>query len=335
MAKIETARGPIDGSALGRTLAHEHIINVTDWIARDFPDAVWDGDRAKVVAYIRKRLADIKAKGFSTLIDCTGIGHSRDVATVMEANAGIDFNIVLSTGIYTYNALPIFFKYRPPSRRSNGSLQDVMMDFFVRDIRDGIQGTNVKAAVIKCVTDIDGVTENVDRVLRATARAHRETGAPITTHTNAKARTGLEQQRVFREEGVDLSRVVIGHSGDTDNYDYLQALLDAGSYIGADRFGFNLPGWDMPTTEKRIEIVKTLVDRGYEDRILLSQDTSIFTDWWPGLGNIPDRHPKEWRLEFIVEEVAPAMLKAGIPQRAIDKMLIDNPRRYLENNTAY
>ena len=100
-------------------------------------------------------------------------------------------------------------------------------------------------------------------------------------------------------------------------------------------FGFDLPGWDMPTTEKRIEIVKTMLDRGYEDQILLSQDTSIFTDWWPGLGNIPGLHPKEWRLEFIIEEVAPAMMKAGIPQRAIDKMLIDNPRRYLENNAAY
>lgn len=335
MALVATVRGPVEPKILGRTLAHEHVINVTDWIARDFPGESWDGNRARVIAYVSQRLRDLKSKGFDTLIDCTGIGHSRDVPAIVEANADVDINIVVSTGVYTYNELPLFFKYRPPHRRNDGALQDILVDLFLRDIRVGIQGTGVKAGVIKCATDIAGVTPNVDRILRATALAHRETGTPITTHTNARHRTGLDQQRIFREEGVDLTRVVIGHSGDTDDYDYLRMLLDAGSFIGADRFGLMIEGWDMPTVEKRIEIVKTLIDAGYERQIVLSQDTSIYTDWWPGLGNIPNRHPPQWRLEYIAEEVIPMMRAVGISARAIETMLVDNPRRFLENNTPY
>ena len=96
-----------------------------------------------------------------------------------------------------------------------------------------------------------------------------------------------------------------------------------------------IEGWDMPTVEKRIEIVKTLIDAGYERQIVLSQDTSIYTDWWPGLGNIPGRHPPQWRLEYIAEEVIPMMRAVGISARAIETMLVDNPRRFLENNSPY
>ncbi len=96
---------------------------------------------------------------------------------------------------------------------------------FVRDITDGIADTGVKAGILKCATDEPGVTPGVERVLRAVAQAHRATGVPISTHTHARTRRGLEQQRIFAEEGVDLSRVVIGHSGDTTDLDYLEAVM--------------------------------------------------------------------------------------------------------------
>ena len=120
-----------------------------------------------------------------------------------------------------------------------------MVEMFVRDITEGIAGTGVKAAILKCATDEPGLTPGVERVLRAVAVAHRATGVPISTHTHARTRRGLEQQRVFAEEGVDLGRVIIGHSGDTTDLDYLKELIAAGSYIGMDRFGLdNILGFE-------------------------------------------------------------------------------------------
>src|SRR5947207_7779696 len=111
-----------------------------------------------------------------------------------------------------------------------------MVEMFVGRIERGITDTAVKAAILTCATDEPGVTPGVERVLRAVAQAHRRTGVPISTHTHAGTRRGLEQQRIFAEEGVDLSRVVIGHCGDTTDLDYLQELIGNGSYIGMDTF---------------------------------------------------------------------------------------------------
>ena len=157
MALVATVRGPVEPKILGRTLAHEHVINVTDWIARDFPDESWDGDRARVIAYVSRRLPRSEDRRASTRLSTAP--RSGTVATWRRSpkqTQSVDLNIVVSTGIYTYNALPLFFKYRPPHRRNDGALQDILVDFFVRDIREGIQGTAIKAAVIKCATDADG-----------------------------------------------------------------------------------------------------------------------------------------------------------------------------------
>ena len=209
MPQVETVKGAVDTADLGRVLAHEHVANVTDWVQRDHPALSWSGrTREGVAAAIGRELARIKASGIDTLVDCTAMGHSRDVALVAAANAAVDINIVCATGLYTYDALPHFIERRPPSRTPDGALEDVLVGMFLTDIREGIQGTSIKAGIIKCATDKLGVTPNIDRILRAVAAAHRASGVPITTHTDVATRNGLEQQRIFAEEGVDLSRVV-------------------------------------------------------------------------------------------------------------------------------
>ncbi len=333
MAFVETVRGQVELARLGRTLAHEHVVTVTDWVQRDYPDLSWGGERSRVVATIGERLAGARAAGIDTIIDCTAMGHSRNIATIAEANALADINIVVATGLYTFDALPMFFKFRPPTKVGDGIVDDVLTRMFVRDIREGIQGTGIKAGVIKCASDKPGITANVDRVLRAVARAHRETGTPITTHTDALSKSGLDQLRVFGEEGVDPTRVVIGHSGDTDDYDYLHRILDAGAFVGADRFGLELPG--MPDLEGRVEVVATLIEHGYEDQILLSHDSSVFSDWWPAGYGAEQPWRAAWRLELIPTKVVPALAARGVSAGAIEKMLVDNPRRFLENRGGY
>jgi hypothetical protein len=184
-----------------------------------------------------------------------------------------------------------------------------MVDMFVRDIEEGIAGTGVRAAMLKCATDEPGVTPGVERVLRAVAQAHRQTGVPISTHTHAQfTRRGLEQQRIFEEEGVDLSRVVIGHSGDTTDIEYLEELIARGSYLGMDRFGIDT----LLPFEDRVRPWPQLCERGHADKMVLSHDAACFNDW------IPERAAPafpNWHYLHIHNDVIPALRARGVTDR--------------------
>jgi phosphotriesterase-related protein len=204
-----------------------------------------------------------------------------------------------------------------------------MADLFVRDIEEGVLDTGVRAGILKCATDEPGVTEGVEAVLRAVARAHRRTGVPISTHTHAPSERGLEQQRIFEEEGVDLSRVVIGHSGDTTDADYLEKLVAKGSYIGMDRFGVDV----ILPFEERVRIVAEMCRRGHADRMVLSHDAMCFSDWfdWPLVQQVTPN----WVYTHITDDVVPALEKEGVTEDQVRQMLVGNPRRIFEAQGAY
>jgi len=199
---------------------------------------------------------------------------------------------------------------------------------FVRDIEEGIAGTGVRAAMLKCATDHPGVTPGVERGLRAVARAHRRTGVPISTHTHAATRRGLEQQRIFDEEGVDLSRVVIGHSGDTTDIAYLEELAARGSWLGMDRFGIDL----LLPFEDRVNTVVRMCQRGHAGKMVLSHDAACFNDWIPG--RAAPLSPN-WHYRHIHKDVLPALLARGVSEEQIHTMLVENPRRIFETRGAY
>lgn len=317
---IETAMGPIKGSELGRVLMHEHVFVISTEIQQNYPDE-WGEDSFRIDDAV-VRLTELKEAGIDTILDPTAIGLGRYVPRIVEVAERVDLNIVVATGLYTFNELPHYYGRRP---RSEGQV-DVLTTHFVRDISEGIADTGVKAGVIKCATDKPGVTPDVERVLRACAQAHRETGVPITTHTNARLRRGLEQQDIFDSEGVDLSRVVIGHCGDTDDLDYLMEIADRGSLLGMDRFGID--GY-LPTAD-RVRVVAELCERGYADRLVLSHDASCYIDWIAGevpIGALPN-----WHYLHISHDVLPALRERGVSDDQIDTMLVANPRRYLETS---
>jgi phosphotriesterase-related protein len=327
MSTVPTVRGPVAPEELGVTLAHEHVISVLPEVQRDFPDLAWEIGRDAVIAYVAEQLRALAAQGVGTIVDCTAIDHGRDVPALVEANRDADIHLVVATGIYRHDDLPFFYRFRADPGR------DILQEMFVRDLRDGVQGPGVRAGVIKCTTDLPGVTPHIDRILRSAARAHRETGAPITTHSRADLRNGLDQQEVFRQEGVDLTRVVIGHSGDTTDLDYLERLLDAGSYIGADRFG--LYGGANLDLAERVDVVARLCERGWASQILLAHDAAVFADWWRRF-TLPTRDvAPTWTLFHMLDEVVPAMRDRGIAEDDIHRMLVDNPRTWLARNEAY
>jgi phosphotriesterase-related protein len=204
-----------------------------------------------------------------------------------------------------------------------------MTDMFIRDIEQGIAGTGVKAGILKCATDTPGVTPGVDRVLRAVAQAHRQTGVPISTHTHAGTRRGLEQQRIFAEEGVDLSRVVVGHSGDTTDVDYLEELIGNGSYIGMDRFGVDVY---LPFAD-RVDTVARMCERGHAEQMVLSHDANCYWDALPE--EMQAVAMPNWHYLHIHNDVIPALKDRGVTDEQLTTMLVDNPRRIFENQGAY
>jgi phosphotriesterase-related protein len=162
--------------------------------------------------------------------------------------------------------------------------------------------------------------------LRAVAQAHRATGAPISTHTHAASQRGLDQQRIFREEGVDLSRVIIGHSGDSTDIGYLEELIAAGSYLGMDRFGIDT----ILPFEQRVAVVATLCERGHADRLVLSHDCACFIDWFDER-DLAARLPN-WHFLHISDDVLPALKERGVSDAQLHQMLVDNPREIFDHS---
>lgn len=315
---IETARGPVAGSQLGRVLMHEHLFVLDHELRSVFPVEFTFEEDALVDEAVR-RLDELHASGFETIVDLTVLGLGRDIALIQRVASRSPVNIVVATGAYVLRDLPLSLALR--GTRFGGP--EVMAQLFERDIEQGIGGTEVKAGILKCTTDRAGVTKGVDRLLRAVAHAHLSTGVPISTHTSAAQRVGLDQQRVLAEEGVDLGRVVIGHSGDSDDLDYLEQLIANGSYLGMDRFGLD---YFLPF-DRRVEIVAELCARGYADRMVLSQDAdccNVHTDRH-AMAQLAPRHG----YCHIARDVLPALMQRGVTQPMIDVMLVGNPRSIL------
>ena len=323
MPQVQTVRGPVDVTELGQTLMHEHVFVLTADMQQNYPEE-WGSEDERVADAVGKlqALADV---GVRTIVDPTVVGLGRYIPRIQRIAEQVDLNIVVATGCYTYDDVPFFFHHRGPALNAavGAEVPDPMVDLFVRDVEEGIAGTGVRAAFLKCAIDAPGLTPGVERVMRAVAKAHQRTGVPITVHTHPGSESGLVVQRVFGEEGVDPGRVVLGHSGDTADADHLSALADAGFVLGMDRFGIYLE----TTFEARCDVVVEMCRRGYAERMVLSQDTSCYIDWIDPqvMALLP-----QWTYTHIHEEVLPYLREHGVSDAQIETMLVTNPRRYFE-----
>jgi phosphotriesterase-related protein len=243
----------------------------------------------------------------------------RDVHFMRRVAEETGLQVIPCTGIYTYDYLPQFFLNRDP---------DKIAELFVEDIELGIQGTDVKAAFIKCAADEPGVNENIEKIHRAAARASVTTGAPIMAHSRPASNTAPRQIEIFEEEGVELSKVQIAHTGDSDDLDYIEGLLEKGVWIGLDRYGLEL----FLPYERRQETTKALLERGYAERLFLSADSVATTDWFP-----PDiieqllagGAAKDWTIRLVPERVLPELREWGMSEEQERTMMVENPVRWL------
>lgn len=320
---VQTVTGPVPTADLGQVLMHEHIFVLTADVQQNYPEE-WGSEEQRVADAVTK-LNGLAEVGVRTIVDPTVVGLGRYIPRIQQIAEQVDLNIVVATGVYTYEDVPFYFHHRGPALNAalGTEVSDPMVDMFVKDITEGIAGTGVKAAFLKCAIDTPGLTRGVERVMRAVAKAHHRTGVPITVHTHPRSRQGLTVQRIFTEEGVDPSRIVLGHSGDTTDVDHLSELAEAGFVLGMDRFGINL----ATTFEARADTLVEMCRRGYADSMVLSQDASCFIDWVdPDVMAMLD----QWSYTHIHEDVLPYVREQGVTDEQIETMLVANPRRYFE-----
>jgi len=314
MSTVETVRGPVELEELGPTLMHEHIFVLAPEALQNYNHAWGEGywDEERGVADAIAKLQRLRDGGIETIVDPTVFGLGRFIPRIERVNAEADLNIIVATGVYAFLELPSFLAYRR---------DDWIVELFVREIREGIDDSGVKAAFLKCAVERHGLVGDVPRILAAVAAAAVETGTPVMVHTNAPARTGLLALETLTNAGVDPKRIVIAHAGDSNDLDYLRALADTGASLGYDRF--NIPHFNPDAN--RVETLAALVAEGYTDRVHLGHDAACFYDFMVGNPRFAGERPDYLHIS---RNVLPALLAAGVTQAQIDAMLVENPRRF-------
>jgi phosphotriesterase-related protein len=303
---VETALGPVATTELGPTLMHEHIVTRSPGVHENWPH-LWDRDA--VLAIAERKMVDLHRRGIRTIVDLTTVDLGRDIDLIVAVARRSPVQVIVATGVWWM-----------PQRYFSSHGVDEVAALFVRDITAGIGTSGVKAAIIKCATDTAGVTPVIENILRASARAQKATGVPISTHTWAAGRSGEAQQAIFAQEGVDLRRVIIGHSGDSEDLGYLRGLMERGSTIGMDRFGLD----HFLSTSKRVEVLARLCAEGYAGQMVLSHDANCWTDM---LSEEDKRRIRPlWHYNHISDDILPALRAAGVSEDQIEQMLVRNPQ---------
>jgi phosphotriesterase-related protein len=315
MATVETVHGPADVEQLGVTLMHEHFRATDEAVRMQFPH-LYDEQREWQAA-----LSDanaIRGHGVQTVVEPSAMFLTRDARFSKRVADESGLNVILATGVYTYDYLPQVLQNRD---------EDAIAAIFVHEIEHGIQGTGTKAALIKCAADAPGLTPNIEKLHRAAARASNQTGRPIMAHSRPASGTGLEQMRIFEEEGVDPGKIQIAHTGDTDDLEYIEGLLDTGCWIGMDRYGLDI----FLPTDRRNATVLGLLERGHADRMFLSQDYCSTLDWFPldVQDHLKENEFPNWSMTFLFDQVIPELTERGMTEDQLNQMMVENPKRWL------
>ena len=316
MASIESVTGPLDDGDLGSTLIHEHLRTRDEANAVQFPHLYDDDALYAAAVEAAKGALD---RGIKTIGEPTAMFLGRDVTFIERVARETGLQVLVCTGIYTYDHLPLYWQSRSP---------DVMADAFVHDIEEGIQGTGIKAAFLKCAADEPGVNENIEKIHRACARASLRTGVPIMAHSRPASNTGPRQVEILLEEGVAPEKIQIAHCGDTDDLGYIEGLLEKGVYVGLDRYGIEMY---LPF-DKRQKTALALLERGYAERIFLSADSCASIDWFPDETVqvfMSEGMVKDWTITLVPDRVIPELKEKGMTDEQLDTMMVRNPQQWL------
>ena len=318
-AMVQTVLGPIRGEQMGFTAPHEHVLASSTGFLRLWPEYL--GGRAHFTDLAVQHMTAAKAAGIDTIVDCTTADLGRDVRLLQEVSRRSGVQIIATTG-----------HWLTPTPSFEVRTADELADFFTLEIERGFEDTGVKPGVIKAASG-DSMTPFQEKVFRAAARASKRTGVPVTTHSHARLRGGLQQASVFEQEGLDPKRVCIGHSDESADFDYLAGLARRGYTLGVDHLFYGLPALGggtkgEPTWQERAATVKTLIDAGFNDRIFLAND------WFFGLTIAPTGAVEMYNGKnpdgnlFNLRQTIPYLRQLGVTEAQIRMITVTNPRNF-------
>ena len=315
MAVINSVLGPLDTADLGFTLPHEHLIDSGAGIPNTYGELV---NREWALEAATEDLTRAHSEGVDTIVEVSPLDLGRDVTLMREVSKRTGVQFICCTGCWL--DIPRSFWGRSP---------DFIASLWIREIEEGIEATGIKAGIIKVATS-DPISEQEELMFRAAARTHQRTGVPITTHTPARSRVGEAQIRILKEEGVEPGRVYIGHINNTMDKDYHSELVESGVFLGWD---INNPKGhpDLPAWEQRTEYLKGLLDAGFGDHLMLSHDWNVVLTRLVSPG-FPTREENPDGYLWITRSVLPRLRDLGTPEDVIQRMMVDNPRRYFEGS---
>jgi 5-phospho-D-xylono-1,4-lactonase len=300
MTIIRTVRGDIAPQEAGFTYLHEHLIGKPTKPDGD-PDLWLDREDAAVT-----ELKRFYAAGGRTLVEMSPVDHSRRPEALRRLSEATGIHIVMVTGYIKEASMAQFVQDKPLNQ---------IADEMIRDIE---KGAGIRAGVIKGGSSRDKITANEEKVLRAAARAHRETGAPVSTHTEAGT-MALEQIALFKSEGVPAGKILIGHLDRLMDWTYHLEVARTGVYFGYDQFSKTKYYPD----ETRADFVARMVQAGFRDQLALSGDLARRSNF-PAYG-----FPAAPGYEHLILKVVPMLRNAGLTQDDIAAIFIQNPARFL------
>ncbi len=304
MGTVMTIQGEIGGEDLGIVDYHEHLyFDAPDWLLRE------DGDfRLNSVERSAEELRSWARAGGRTLIEMSAIDFGRNVRQVVRiADQAPDVYVVVITG---YNK-PYFC-----DRAILNQDEDAMVRSCIRDIETGIDGTGVKAGIVKGGSGYNTFQEADRKLLRIAARVHAETGVPVMTHTEAGT-MGYEQVSFLAAQGVPPDRACLSHMDRNPDFWEHRRIAETGAYLGYDCPGKVKYGPD----EIRIDVLKRMIDAGLGDRILLGNDLGR-PSYWRSYGGGPG-------LDYVLTRFVPRLRDEGVSENAVRDLLVNNPRRFL------
>ncbi len=309
MAHVQTVLGPIDPADVGFTLPHEHT-QISLWHIANRWD-YWQLTRDEPT--ILEELGHYRAAGGSGLVDLTlpGVGRDPDWLRTIARASGL--HVVMGCGWYRG-------AHYPPEAMIDRRSVDDLADELVREATDGVGATGIRPGIIGEIgTDKPWLSAQEERVHRAAARASRRTGLAITTHAVLSA-VGLDQLRVFESEGADPTRVVIGHADSYPNLDHYLAIVERGASVEFDFLGMTFSALERHGEGRIVTLLAELLSRGHLDRILLSQDVCHDSQLRRYEGN---------GYTHLTDTFLPRLREAGVTEREIEAITVENPRRLL------
>lgn len=338
---VRTVLGPVSPDKLGVTLMHEHA-PIVDW------SELYETKPAPVAPVREKMLAKTASlldafhgtladdEGPGAVVETTPIRVGRYPKLLVELAKRTKVHVIASTGFWC-EALAPQHPWAVRMSVLDGGL-DQMMGLYIREITRGMEDptgkwgekfTDIKAGIIKIGTSTYmRPSERVCHV--AAARASRETGCPITTHTTDGG--GLEEAELLLKHGASPSRVIIGHQGNMDDReneeadDYHRLIAKLGCYVQFDRVDH-----EKYEVDKQARQIVKLIEAGFVEQVLLSHDHAPY--YCPNYA-APEKTANDWKAldpdyTTVTTKLVASLRKLGVSKVEIRTILLQNPRRVL------